>query len=190
MEAKNILNVTTRVGFREWLENNHDKEKDCWLVIKRGKNPPSDCVWYPDAVEEAICFGWIDATLKNIDGRSVQRFMPRSLSSGWTELNKERARRMERLGLMTEDGRKVLPDMSEDAFSIDSEILSAFQGNPVAWENFLSFPPLYQRIRIDSIQYYKKDRALFERRLKKLIEKSEKGEMFGEWNDRGRLIES
>ncbi len=190
MEVKNILSVTTRSGFREWLEYNHDKEKDCWLVIRRGKEAPSDCVWYLDAVEEAICFGWIDATLKNIDGRTVQRFMPRSPVSAWTELNKERARRLERLALMTDAGRKVLPDMSENAFVIDSDILSAFRSNPTAWENFLSFPPLYQRIRIDSIQYYKKDRALFSRRLEKLIDKSEKGEMFGEWNDGGRLLDT
>lgn len=73
---------------------------------------------------------------------------------------------------------------------IDGEIFQAFQDNPVAWDNFQSFPTLYQRVRIDSIQRdKKKDRAVFDKRLKKLIEQSEAGKMFGDWNDYGRLLD-
>ena len=188
MEQKNILNITTRAEFRRWLKENHDKETECWMVVKKGKQPPMNCVWYLDAVEEALCFGWIDTTHKNIDGVDTQKFTPRAAKSPWSELNKERVRRLEQLGLMTDAGRTVLPDMTEKGFIIDSEIYDAFKNNPAAWENFMAFPKLYQRVRIDSIQRdKKKDRAVFERRLNKLIEQSEAGKMFGDWNDYGRL---
>lgn len=190
MIPENILNITTRSEFRRWLEEHHQREKECWMIAKKGKNPPKDCVWYLDAVEEALCFGWIDTTHKNIDGVDMQRFTPRAPRSPWSELNKERCRRLERLGLMTDAGRAALPDMSENGFAIDAEIMQAFLKNPTAWAKFQGFPPLYQRVRVDSIQRdKKKDRAVFEKRLQKLIEQSEAGRMFGEWNDYGRLTE-
>lgn len=90
---------------------------------------------------------------------------------------------------MTNAGRKELPDMSEDSFKIDKDIQAAFNDHPQAWQNFQSFPKLYQRVRIDSIQRdKKKDRAVFDKRLAKLIDQSEQGKMFGEWNDYGRLL--
>ena len=131
-----------------------------------------------------------DTTHKNIDGVDLQRFTPRTAKSPWSELNKERCRRLEKLGLMTDAGRAVLPDMSESSFVIDPEVQKAFWGDPVAWKNFQSFPALYQRVRIDSIQRdKKKDREVFEKCLKKLVEQSEAGKMFGDWNDYGRLLD-
>ena len=190
MEVKNILNIKTRSEFREWLTKNHDKETECWMAAKKGKTPPEDCVWYLDSVEEVLCFGWIDTTHKKVDGVDLQKFTPRGPRSPWSELNKERCRRLEKLGLMTDAGRAALLDMSEQSFEIDAEIMQAFHDNPDAWQNFNSFPPLYRRVRIDSIQRdKKKDRAVFEKRVKKLIEQSAAGKMFGEWNDYGRLID-
>ena len=189
MEVRNILNMTTREDFRAWLMHNHDRETECWLVVKKGKQPPEDHVWYLDAVEEALCFGWIDTTHKKIDGVDTQRFTPRAARSPWSELNKERVRRLEKLGLMTDAGRAVLPDMTDSGFVIDGEICQAFQQNPLAWEHFRAFPPLYQRVRIDAIQRdKKKDRAVFEKRLAKLISQSQANKMFGDWNDHGRLL--
>ena len=190
MNPENILNITTRAEFRQWLIENHDKETECWMVVKKGNQPPTGYVWYLDAVEEVLCFGWIDTTHKNINGVDTQRFTPRAAKSPWSELNKERVRRLEKLGLMTDAGRAVLPDMSDSGFVIDEEINQAFQKNLVAWHNFQSFPILYQRVRIDSIQRdKKKNRAVFDNRLRKLIEQSEAGKMFGDWNDYGRLLD-
>ena len=67
---KNILEIQNRGDFREWLTDNCTSEKECWIAVKRGKTPPVDALWYLDAVEEALCFGWIDSNLKNIDGIS------------------------------------------------------------------------------------------------------------------------
>lgn len=188
MKPKNILRIITRREFRAWLAENHATETECWMNVKRGKTPPKDALWYLDAVEEALCFGWIDSTLKKVDGVPLQRFGPRSRNSSWTELNKERCRRLETLGLMTDSGRAVCPDLAAD-FEIMPEVLVAFKANPVAWANFRSLHPLYQRVRIDNIQRKKACPELFAGRLRKLIEASEKGEMIGDWNDGGRLLD-
>lgn len=68
MTPVNILDIKDRAQFRQWLIENHATERECWVVAKRGKTPPEDALWYLDAVEEALCFGWIDSTLKiNLD---------------------------------------------------------------------------------------------------------------------------
>lgn len=190
-EPKNVLSLTTRAEFRDWLMKHHDKERECWIVAKRGLQGKDQegVIWYLDSVEEALCFGWIDTTRKNINKMSMQKFTPRVKHSQWSELNKERCRRLEKLGLMTDAGRAVLPDMTEQGFVIDDDILKAFKEHPTAWKNFQSFPALYQRVRIDTIQRSKnKGSQVFENRMKKLIEQSEAGKMFGEWNDYGRLL--
>ena len=93
------------------------------MKVKRGRPMDDGTFWYIDAVEEAMCFGWIDSTLKRLDGEAYQRFAPRAKGSLWSELNKERCRRMERVGRMTDMGRAVLPEMSPGGFTIDEEIL-------------------------------------------------------------------
>ena len=184
---KNILDIRKRGEFRDWLTDNCTTEKECWIAVKRGKTPPEDALWYLDAVEEALCFGWIDSNLKNVDGVSYQRFSKRQKRSVWTELNKERCRRLDKLGLMTDKGREVCPDLNAE-FIIDSDILERFTANPQAYYNFRAFPDLYRRVRIDNIQRVRGGKELFESRLKKLIEASERGEMIGDWNDCGRLL--
>lgn len=188
MTLRNILDITSRNGFREWLMENSTTERECWIAVKRGKTPPEDALWYLDAVEEALCFGWIDSTVKKVDGVTLQRFGPRTKNGRWTELNKERCRRLERLGLMTDSGRAVCPNLDAD-FVIMPEITTAFNSRPVAWQNFQNFPPLYQRVRIDNIQRVVSKPELFESRLIKLIEASERTEMIGDWHDYGRLLD-
>lgn len=140
-------------------------------------------------LEEALCFGWIDSTTKKIaDGVTAQKLCPRKPRSNWSELNKERCRRTERMGLMTDAGRAVLPDMSPDGFNIDKDILQRLQSDPVVWNNFCQFPDLYKRIRIDTIQIKRNDPDLYESRLVKFIENTRKGLLYGEWNDNGRLL--
>lgn len=185
---KNLLEISTRAQFRDWLSRHHLSEKECWVAVKRGKTPPADALWYLDAVEEALCFGWIDSTLKNVGGVALQRFGPRSKSGRWTELNKERCRRLEKLGLMTDGGRAVCPDLDAE-FVIIPEIIETFKANPVAWRNFKSFPTLYQRVRIDNIQRVRECKELFDSRLKKLIDASEHDKLIGDWHDCGRLLD-
>ncbi|RHG10716.1 YdeI family protein [Megamonas funiformis] len=185
----NILKAKNREELRLWLENNYETQKECWVIVKRGRPQNDDTFWYIDAVEEALCFGWIDSTVKKLDtGITIQRLSPRKKGSIWSELNKERCRRMEKLGKMTQAGKKVLPDMSEKGFNIDIDILEALKKDEIVWANFHKFPSLYQRVRIDTIQIKKKNPQLFQKRLEKLIENKKKGIMYGEWNDNGRLL--
>ncbi len=188
MKPTNILDIRTRADFRRWLSANHATEKECWIVAKRGKTPPEDVLWYLDAVEEALCFGWIDSTVKTVGETTLQRFGPRTKNSNWTELNKERCRRLEKIGLMTDAGRKTCPELDVD-FVVFPEILEVFHAHKKAHENFLKFPQLYQRVRIDNIQRVKTKPELFKSRLDKLIEASRKGIMIGDWHDCGRLLE-
>ena len=189
MTIQNLLDVKSRKELRDWLLRNHDKESECWIVVKRGRPVDDGTFWYIDAVEEALCFGWIDSTTKKIsDDVTAQRLCPRRPRSNWSELNKERCRRMERLGLMTDAGRAVLPDMSENGFSIDEDILQELKADDVVWENFCRQPELYKRIRMDTIQIKKKQPEIFRSRLDKFIENTRKGILYGEWNDNGRLL--
>ena len=109
MEISETLDVKTRSQFRKWLLNNHSKKKEIWLIqYKKTSGRPS--MDYVEAVEEAICFGWIDSLEKSIDGdRYATRFTPRRLKSNWTQTNKERARRMIADGRMTDAGFAALP---------------------------------------------------------------------------------
>lgn len=129
-KPQNILSIQSRDEFRQWLMTHHATARECWVKVKRGRPVDDGTFWNIDAVEEAMCFGWIDSTLKRLDGEAYQRFAPRTKGSLWSELNKERCRRMERLGRMTDMGRAVLPDMSPGGFTINEEILSALRQRP------------------------------------------------------------
>ncbi len=186
----NVLNFKQRSEFRDWLSENHGTASECWLHVVRGRPADPDILYYVDAVEEALCFGWIDSSQCVIDGVRYQRFSPRRKGSPWSELNKERVRRLERLGLMTDPGKAVLPAMGPRSFRIDDDLESALKKARV-WAKFRSFHPLYQRVRAYNTSYYKTiDPEAYERALTHLIEETKKGKMYGEWNDYGRLMET
>lgn len=190
MNVYNTIEFTDRKAFRQWLERNHLTEKECWIRTSRSKVATPGLLSYVDAVEEALCYGWIDSTVKNINGISYQRFSPRKRKSQWTELNKERCRRLIKLGLMTESGKIVLPDLNTK-FEILEVVRERLQANPRVWSNFNDLPPLYQRVRLDNIHrpYLKGEMGIFNHRLEKLIEATQQGQMIGDWNDNGRLID-
>ena len=113
MEIINLLHYSARAELRRWLEENHNKEKCCWVVMYRSKKPEWPAIAYIDVVEEALCFGWIDSTLKRLpDGRLAQRLSPRRKKSHWTQLNIERCKDLEARGLMTDAGRRTLPNVN------------------------------------------------------------------------------
>lgn len=184
----NVLKIRTRQELRDWLQVHSTSQRYCWVVIEQNKKSPA--VLYLDIVEEALCFGWIDSTKKKIsETESAQRLSPRTKKSHWTELNKERVRRLTKLGLMTEAGLEVLPDMYPESFVIDKEIERRLKEDQEVYQNFLNFPELYRRIRIDTIQSYKNDPLLFNKRLDKFIENTRNNKQYGQWNDNGRLME-
>ena len=188
-DRHNILGTTNRSQFRQWLSANHASQPECWVVVKRGRPTDDKHFWYLDAVEEALCFGWIDSVSTLVNGVRMQRFTPRKKQSPWTELNKERVRRLERLGLMTDAGRKVLPPMGPRSFKVDPDIEAAMKKHHV-WSRFRQFPPLYQRIRTYNVAFFKhRDPATYTSMLEHLIEATRHGHLYGEWNDYGRLLQ-
>ena len=109
MQITELLEYTDRAQLRRWLEANHATARECWVTIHRSKVPRTDSIPYLHVVEEALCFGWIDSTLKRLpDGRNAQRLSPRRKGSHWTELNKQRCADLEQRGLMTDAGREAL----------------------------------------------------------------------------------
>ena len=184
---RNILTeIRDRTAFRAWLQS-HGDEKECWIHVKLGRPVEDGAFYYLDAVEEALCFGWIDSTQKVIGGVRMQRFTPRKKHSPWSELNKERARRLLRLGLMTEAGRAALPPLGPRSFRMDPEVMEALKKARV-WSRFRSFPPLYQRVRAGNVAFYKRrDEKAYTLALDHLIRETGKGRMWGEWSDYGRL---
>ena len=76
-DQKNILNIKCRQEFRHWLAENSSVETACWIHAERGRPTDDDHLWYLDAVEETLCYGWIDSTAGKIDSISYQRFSPR-----------------------------------------------------------------------------------------------------------------
>ena len=188
MEIDHVFQFEDRHAFREWLHAHADDAAYCWVILSRKTS--GDGLLYLDAVEEALCFGWIDGIAKKTEaGELAQRFSPRRKNSNWTELNKERVRRLTRLGLMQARGIAVLPDMSATSFVIDEAIVRRLESEPDVSRNFQAFPELYRRIRIDTIQSVRKDQVLYEKRLDKLIEQTRANRLYGQWNDDGRLLE-
>lgn len=167
------------------------KRQDCRLLLGDSKHEGTGgVIQYLDAVEEAICFGWIDSTKKKTaDNQLAQRLSPRKKTSNWTELNKERVRRLIKLGLMKEEGLDSLPDMRPESFTIDKDIELLLKADDQLYENFINFPKLYRRIRLDTIQTNKDQPELYNKRLNKFIEQTRENKMYGQWNDNCRLID-
>jgi uncharacterized protein YdeI (YjbR/CyaY-like superfamily) len=101
------LYFKNRDEWRDWLQKHHQSKKEVWLIYYK-KHTGQTTISYSDAVEEAICFGWIDGQIKKIDGdKYMQRYTPRTPKSLWSELNIEKAKKMIKIGQMTEFGLKV-----------------------------------------------------------------------------------
>jgi uncharacterized protein YdeI (YjbR/CyaY-like superfamily) len=146
VQITETLKLENRTHWRAWLATNHDRKTEIWLLLDI--RPPEGWLTYLDSVEEAICFGWIDGIGKVYSkAEKAQRFSPRRKLSNWTELNKERAHRLIRLGLMTNAGKAVLPELMIH-FSLADDIKAAIKTKDKAWETFEALPDLYKRVRI------------------------------------------
>ena len=189
MMPENVLGINSRSEFRKWLEEHCESEKECRIAVRKGRPiEGEDCLWYLDAVEEALCFGWIDSNCIFKDGKAYQRFSPRRKNGNWTELNKERVRRLVKLGLMSSQGMKALPK-GFNRFSMDKEVERALKAARV-WSRFKSFPELYRRVRSSNVAFYRKvDAETYAAALENLISNTRKGIMYGDWNDYGRLLD-
>jgi uncharacterized protein YdeI (YjbR/CyaY-like superfamily) len=146
------LYVAERSAWRAWLAENYDKEKEVWLIFpKKASGKPR--IAYNDAVEEALCFGWIDSRVRRIDDSAyAQRFSPRNPKSKYSQANKERLRELIRRGMILPSVQATLGDILNEEFTIPADILKEIKANKQAWANFQNFSPEYKRIRVAFIE--------------------------------------
>ena len=142
MKVVNLLHLGSRSELRQWLKENYNKEKCCWVVTYRSKCPPEwPAIPYIEVVEEALCFGWIYSTLKRLpDSRLAQRLSPRRAKSHWTKLNMDRCVDLEDRGLMTEAGRRAF----EKAFEYEIIPLDFGLNQRIKEEAKLRRPGMYE----------------------------------------------
>jgi len=174
--------------FRKWLETNHATETELMLgFYKKGSGKAS--ITYPEALDEALCFGWIDGVRRRLnDDAYVQRFSPRKAKSIWSNVNVRHVERLKKLGRMTPAGLKAyeLKDPKKTGvYSFENrprELLPAyekkFRTNKKAWKFFESEPPSIRRVCIFWVMSAKQEETR-QRRLAQLIESSAKGERRG-----------
>lgn len=190
MEVTRLLDIHSRAELYRWYQENHDKVSDFWIRVNRSATDCPGVIRYLDAVEVALCFGWIDSTQKRIDdGKPVQHFTPRSKRSNWCERNLIRCRRLVRLGEMTPAGLAAAPDLDPSLFVYENWVLDAIKADEKAWENYNSFPETYRRIRVDFIQGYRRSNREeeAENALQRFIQNCHAGKMQAGWDDFGRL---
>jgi uncharacterized protein YdeI (YjbR/CyaY-like superfamily) len=151
------LLVVDREQWRRWLEENHSNEREVWLIFyKKHTGQPS--IPYDDAVEEAICFGWIDSIIKRLDqDRFARKFTVRTNPDKWSELNVKRARYMIGVGKMTPTGLKMIPPgildgtikpeppVKKRLAPMPIELQQRLNQHPQAQENFSKLPPSQQK---------------------------------------------
>jgi uncharacterized protein YdeI (YjbR/CyaY-like superfamily) len=179
MDITKTLHVTKRRDWRKWLRQHYRTEREVWLVYYR-KETGKPRIAYNDAVEEALCFGWIDSIVKSLDEkRTAQRFSPRKPKSKYSPANKERLRKLVKQGKVIKEVREALGGILDENFEVPGDILEAIQGNKEAWDNFQNFSESYQRIRIGFIDGARTRPAEFKKRLQYFIKMTEKNKQYG-----------
>jgi len=179
MDELKTLYVTNRKDWREWLEKNFDKEKEIWIVYPK-KSSGKSRILYNDAVEEALCFGWIDSTVKTLDDNcSEQRFSPRNPKSRFSQANKERLKWLLQKNMIHPSILNTVKKTLKEKFVFPPDILTAIKSNKVAWKNYQKFSPSYKRIRIAYIDAARKRPEEFEKRLANFIKKTKENKQIG-----------
>lgn len=175
----------TPADFRAWLEAHHAESQELWVgYYKKGSGRPS--LTWPESVDEALCFGWIDGIRKSIDGVSYAiRFTPRKTSSTWSAINIKRVEELTALGLMRPAGQAAFEKRAEEKSGIYAyeqrqvaELSQAqaaqFRANPTAWEFFQSQAPSYRKTAVWWVVSAKKEETR-QKRLAALIADSAQG---------------
>ncbi len=172
MKQENTIYFKDRIEWRKWLQNNFSTCKEVWLIYPK-KTTGKPRIPYNDAVEEALCFGWIDSIVKTYDeGHTMQRFSLRKAKANYSQANKERLRWLV-------DNDMIHPSLVDQANMILSEeyqfpadILHEVKKDKIAWSNFQSMSDSYKRIRIAFIDSARKRPEEFDKRLRNFIDKT------------------
>ena len=179
MEIGKTLDLFDRRVWRSWLAKHHSNEKEIWLIYYR-KQAGKPRIPYNDAVEEALCYGWIDSTVKKIDDdRYAQRFTPRRDGSQLSETNRHRALALIKAGRMTQAGLKKTKTQLDTKIIVPKDILAALKKDKTTWNNFQKFPAHYQRIRIAFVEGARSRPDMFKQRLQYFLKMTRQNKKFG-----------
>ena len=160
-----------REEWRGWLEENGSSADSVWIIMYK-KHTGRKCILYGEALEEALCFGWIDGKIKRInDEYYIQLYTPRRLGSRWSKYNIDRVEKLKKEGKMTQAGLDAYnvifknPELAYDSRrkpgipEIPEELLTALKSNKKAFDNFMNFPPSAKRMYIEWYKYAKQDKT-------------------------------
>jgi uncharacterized protein YdeI (YjbR/CyaY-like superfamily) len=175
----------TPADFRTWLERNHDRAPELWVGFHRKATGKPSITW-PEVVDQALCFGWIDGIRKRIDETSyMNRFTPRRPTSTWSEVNVRRVRELDEQGLMTPAGLRAFELRKENRTGLYSyeqrpqdlpaRYARPFRTNARAWKTWRAMPPSYRKAATWWVVSAKREETR-QRRLAILIETSARGE--------------
>jgi uncharacterized protein YdeI (YjbR/CyaY-like superfamily) len=186
MSAKPIetLDVRSRQEWRKWLEEQYDSKSEIWLVFHK-RHTGITCISYNGAVEEALCFGWIDSIVRRLDdARYARKFTPRKAGSKWSTINCRRYAGLKSRGLLAAPGLNRAPtsrrsDAPRPSVSVlPSYIEETLKTIPRAWQYFKQLAPSYQRAYIGWIESAKREETK-EKRLREALSLLAAGKKLG-----------
>jgi len=172
-----MLYITTRDAWRKWLEDNFETAPEVWLVFPKKASDKKSIV-YNDAVEEALCFGWIDSIRKTLDREhTIQRFSPRNPESTFSQPNKERLKWLASHNMIHPAILSRVQLVLEEKFHFPPDIINEIRQDKEAWENYQHFSESYKRIRIAYIDSARKRPEEFRKRLSNFIGKTRENKL-------------
>lgn len=179
MNQLKTLYVSDRKDWRKWLEKNFDKEKEIWLVYPK-KSSGKERIVYNDAVEEALCFAWIDSTVKSLDeNHSIQRFSPRNPKSTYSQQNKERMKWLLEHDMLHASVLEKAKEIASEKFVFPKDIVDAIKKDEIVWKNYEAFSGTYKRIRIAYIDDARERPEEFKKRLSNFLNKTKLNKQIG-----------
>lgn len=172
MTTDKILHLKTRTEWINWLEHHFDTEKEVWLVYAK-KSTGEQRILYNDAVEEALCFGWIDSTNKMLDNdHTIQRFTPRKSKSSYSQPNIERLKWLAQHQLIHPEVLETVQEIISKDFVFPLDIMDEIKNDQQTWINLIELPESYKRIRIAYIESARNRPEEFAKRLSHFIQKT------------------
>ena len=164
-----------RNAWRQWLSKHFESAEEIWFVFPL-KEAGEESLSYNDAVEEALCFGWIDSTNRKLDDlHCIRRFTPRKKGSSYSQPNIERLIRMDAEGKIHPKVRESVAALLETPFVYPEDILAALRADEEVWAQYETFSEPYRRIRVAYIDAARKRPEEFGKRLQSFLDKTRKG---------------
>ena len=177
MVQKEIFFCSDRKKWREWLADNFMTKQEIWFVFPT-KESGEESLSYNDAVEEALCFGWIDGRAGTLDERhGLRRFTPRRKGSGYSQPNIERLIWLDGQGLIHPTVRPTVEEIINKPFVFPQDILETLRRDETVWKNYSAFTEPYKRIRVAYIDAARKRPEEFEKRLRSFIQKTKENKL-------------